>query len=449
MAPNIKVRGTLTSDPLQHGCTWLHLDSTCKIHLSPAETSNYREWRESITRNSQNTDSSTFEDPTASFFRSLTASSSVPTSIEGSTRSASPALRKVSRKVRNTRLQLYENHFVLDRVPPKLKIGELDAPDSLGWRWYQCKADVQILLPPDAGVQYATFLMLEHLHLNGAASCKTADKFNKVRQTFNDLCIRTKMRHPIRGIASTARRYALPVGFRVKALDRLVGRPQDSCEHLISEDLPSFAHMLSDADEYWRRWLCIGKDLRVLLPADTAAQLAFLCRTGVSQPTHPLLHQILRDFQYLSSEITTEQLLATQRSKFYVFPLESHSQTLDESVAHIEITISRSARKQVKPSFHPRWRSVVHELELLSSSCHNDSSVGERGLPSGDLPSEVPRRVVTRRSGKRNLKAGNVDKALPPLPLNSEAEQQNLDSQDRHSSSSEKIWLHRRTRLLT
>ncbi|KIK69947.1 hypothetical protein GYMLUDRAFT_34349 [Collybiopsis luxurians FD-317 M1] len=206
--------------------------------------------------------------------------------------------------------------------------------------------------------------------------------------------------------------------------------------------------MLSEADVYRRRWLSIGSDSRVLLPADTAAQLAFLCRNGVSQPTHPLMRRILTDFRCLSSEITAEGLLATQKPRLSMFPLESHSQTLDEAVAHIEVNISRSTRKQVKHTcLHPRWRGVVHELgeqvDFPSSSSH--SYFGSEEL-RGTLSPRVVRRLV-RRHGRRNLKAGNVDKELPPLPP--ESEERTVSPRERATVNRDKIWIHRKTRILT
>ncbi|KAE9391815.1 hypothetical protein BT96DRAFT_296479 [Gymnopus androsaceus JB14] len=199
------------------------------------------------------------EDPTEGFFKTLAVSA--PTSIEGSTRSASPAHRKVSKKVRQARIQLYEDHYVLDRAPARLRVGQLDTPDSFGWSWYQCSEDVQILLPPDASYQYSTFLMLEKLHLENATSLKTVERLNKARDRFNELCIQSKSSHPVRGIESTARRYALPIGFRCSSIDKLVGRPQDMCEFLNPDEMPGSSGLLSEHDEYWRRWLCIGNDI--------------------------------------------------------------------------------------------------------------------------------------------------------------------------------------------
>lgn len=65
---------------------------------------------------------------------------------------------------------------------------------------------------------------------------------------------------------STARRYALPVGFRCPSIDRLVGRPQDDCERLTPEEVPNTTELLSQPDTYWRRWLYIGSDIRVSVP---------------------------------------------------------------------------------------------------------------------------------------------------------------------------------------
>ncbi|KAH7872303.1 uncharacterized protein C8R40DRAFT_1117646 [Lentinula edodes] len=445
------MKGTL-SDPDQRGRTWLQLDNVCKVQLSATETRKYKEWRESNARSSQNTTStrqSSFEDPTDSFFKTLNVSS--PTSIDSSASSVPLAQRKVSRKIRQARIQLSEDQYVLDRAPARLRVGQLDVSDSFGWRWYQCSEDVQVLLPPDASVQYSTFLLLEEAQFKYATSCKTVKKFNKARSKFNELCSQLKSRHPVRGITSTARRYALPVGFRCHSIDRLVGRPQDDCELLTPEEIPNTTELLSQPDTYWRRWLYIGSDIRILLTADVAGQLAFLRRNGVSHATHPLMRQIFADFQCLSSEIITEQLLRCRktREKLYMLSPDSRSQTLDEAVAHIEVNICRSTRKQIKhTTLKPQWHAVVCELgehvDFPPSSRGNHLRDEQDVLAQPKWSPGVVRRVARRRRGVRNLRAPNTDKELPPLPPETLDEQYVMDIRTSNDSQKEKLWIRRK-----
>ncbi|KAJ3732359.1 hypothetical protein DFJ43DRAFT_1075080, partial [Lentinula guzmanii] len=443
-------KGTL-SDPDQYGRTWLQLDDICKVRLSATETRKYREWRESIARNSQNTTStaqSTIEDPTDSFFRTL--NTSPPTSIDGSDFSAPIVQRKLSRKICQERIQLFEDQYVLDRAPPRLRVGQLDEPDSSGWRWYQCTEDVRVLLPPDAGVQYSTFSMLEEAHLRNATTSKTVAKFNKARMQFNELCIQAKCKHPVRGITSSQRRYALPVGFRCHSIDKLVGRAQDDCMLLIPEEIPTSTEMLSQPDEYWRRWLYMENETRILLPADIAAQLIFLRRNGVSHASHPLMRHISADFQCLSSEIITEQLLHYRHTGQNLFMLdpESRSQTLDEAVAHIEVNICRSTRKQIKhTTLKPQWHAVVRELEeYIDFPPSRDSSRDEQDVLYQPEWSPGVRRVAKRRRGVINLKAPNMDKELPPLPPESLSEQYSstMDKRTLHDGQKERLWIRRK-----
>ncbi|KAJ3820268.1 hypothetical protein F5880DRAFT_1589545 [Lentinula raphanica] len=456
----------MLSDPDQHGRTWLQLDDSCKVQLSAVETRKYKDWRESMTRNSQNTTTSigqsTIEDRTNSFFRTLNNASPL-TSVEGSDRSVSVAQRKVSRKMRQARIQLFEDQYVLDRTPERLKVGQLGGPDSLGWRWYQCTEDVQVLLPPDAGVQYSFFLTLEEAHLNCATTSKTVEKFNKTRTKFNELCIRAKSTHPVRGIAPSPRRYALPVRLRCHSLDKFVGRPQDDLTLLMPEDIPADStDILSRPDEYWRRWLCINEGVRILLPADIAAQLTFLRRNGVSHAHHPLMRQIFADIRCLSCEIVTEQLLHCRHKgeKLFMMPPESRSQTLDEAVAHIEVNICRSTRKQIKhTTLKPQWHAVVCQLEEYADfpPSRNSSSRDERDT-KGDILIQQPegakggvvRRVARRRRGTRNLRAPNVNKELPPLPPENRSER--LSTPDKRTlleGQQERLWIRRKTRILT
>ncbi|KAF9068571.1 hypothetical protein BDP27DRAFT_1403125 [Rhodocollybia butyracea] len=434
LSTSMSAKGAL-SEPDHRGRTWLQLDDTCKIMLSATETQKYMEWRESFTRDSDSTGKSSVEDPTETFFRTL-ATSSAPTSLEGSTRSGSPALKE-SKKVQRARVQLYEDQYILDHAPTRLRTGQIDIPDSFGWRWYQCTEDVQVLLPPDVATQYMSFLMVEEFHLNSATSCRTVEKFNKARRAFNDLCLQSKSRHPVRGIMSTHRRYALPVGFRCSSIDKLVGRPQDDSKFL-PEHMQSSKELLSEPDEYWRRWVCVEDGIRVLLPADTAAQLAFLRRTGVSQASHPLMQRILTDFRCLSFEISPEQLRTPE--KLCMFPSESRSQTLDEAVAHIEVNISRSARKHVKyTTLNPWWRGVIHELgEVVDFPPSRDPPREEQEYPEKSSPGVVRR--VARRPGRRNLLL-NQDKQLPPLPPEISELELNRDNS---RPVSEKLWLHRK-----
>ncbi|KAJ4482514.1 hypothetical protein J3R30DRAFT_3460167 [Lentinula aciculospora] len=435
------------SDPDQRGRTWLQLDDICKVQLSASETRKYKEWRESMARNSQNTTStgqSSTEEPNDSFFRTLKVSP--PTSIDGSACSVPSAQRKVSRKIRQARIQLFEDHYVLDRAPARLRVGQLDVSDSSGWRWYQCTEDVQVFLPPDAAVQYSAFLMLEEAQLKCATSCKTVEKFNKARLKFNELCIQAKCQHPVRGIASSLRRYALPVGFRCHSIDKLVGRPQDECEFLMPEEIPSVTEMLSQPDEYWRRWLCIGNEMRLLLPADIAAQLTFLRRNGVAHANHPLMRQISADLKCLSSEIITEQLLQCRRNgeKLFMLSSDSRSQTLDEAVAHIEVNISRSTRKQIKHTIlKPQWHAVVRDLGEYANfpPSLRDSSRGKQDFSTQPHRSPGLVRVARRQRGIRNLKALNTDKDLPPLPPESIGEQYTTDTR---TSNDEKFWIRRK-----
>lgn len=134
-----------------------------------------------------------------------------------------------------------------------------------------------------------------------------------------------------------------------------------------------------------------------------------------------------------------------------MFSPESRSQTLDEAVAHIEVNISRSTRKQVKnTTLNPGWRGVVHELAGASSGIgfglgrstdigRGNSMAGVNFPPSSrtQLKEEHEKenmigwecqpnwssgvvRHLARRRGERDLRSksriGNVDKELPPLP---------------------------------
>lgn len=163
------------------------------------------------------------------------------------------------------------------------------------------------------------------------------------------------------------------------------------------------------------------------------------------------MRQIFADFQCLSSEIITEQLLRCPktREKLHVLSPDSRSQTLDEAVAHIEVNICRSTRKQIKhTTLKPQWHAVVCELgehvDFPPSSRGNHPRDEQDVLAQPKWSPGVVRRVARRRRGVRNLRAPNTDKELPPLPPETLDEQYVMDIRTSNDSQKEKLWIRRK-----
>ncbi|KAF9068557.1 hypothetical protein BDP27DRAFT_1326924 [Rhodocollybia butyracea] len=194
--------------------------------------------------------------------------------------------------LQDARVRLHEDKVILRTPALKLSVGKVGKPDRLGWRWFQCTKTLQILLPPDAGIQFSIFLRMEKKIIKLPSTHATILRYNNARNDFVDGCLDAKPNYPVRGISPSTVRYALEPGFKCTSIDEIVADNERICGTTLSMTTfearlvrRSELGVLGPQNDLGCSWVRLTENTQVLLPADTTYQYyAFIQCSILSDP---------------------------------------------------------------------------------------------------------------------------------------------------------------------